>query len=331
MRIGHLTIDPPLALGPMSGITDAAFRLLCREAGAGLVYSGMLSANALHYGSARTEELMDFTEEERPVCAQVFGAEPEIVAAAAAEAEARGADLIDLNMGCAVPKVLKARSGVMLMADPERAEAMVRAVVRAVRVPVAVKLRRGWQDRGEDAVSMARRCERAGAALLAVHPRWAHQQFRGQADWSVIAAVKRAVSLPVLGNGDVHRAADAMRMMEQTGCDGVMIARAALGNPWLFTATRAALRGEPSPPEPTLQQRCALARRHLALVLAARGEAVGVREMRKHFSWYLHSLPGARALRDLVNRATREKELREVLEMAEGTAGLDALASQRVS
>jgi nifR3 family TIM-barrel protein len=304
----------------MSGITDAAFRLLCREAGAGLVYSGMLSANALHYGSARTEELMDFSAAERPVCAQVFGADPEIVAAAAVEAEARGADLVDLNLGCAVPKVLKARSGVMLMADPERAEAMVRAVARAVRIPVAVKLRRGWQDRGEDAVALARRCERAGAALLAVHPRWAHQQFRGQADWTVIAAVKRAVSLPVLGNGDVHCAEDAVRMMEETGCDGVMIARAALGNPWLFTAIAAALRGELSSPGPTVRERCAVARRHLDLVLAARGEAIGVREMRKHFSWYLHSLPGARSLRGLANRATTEGELLGVLRSAERAA-----------
>jgi nifR3 family TIM-barrel protein len=314
MRIGHLIIDPPLVLGPMSGITDAAFRLLCREAGAGLVYSGMISANALHYGSGRTEDLMDFGPAERPVCAQVFGADPDIVAAAAAAAEARGADLVDINLGCTVPKVLKARSGVSLMADPERAEAMVRAVVQAVRLPVAVKLRRGWRDRGEDAVAMALRCERVGAAMIAVHPRYAHQQFRGSADWTVIAAVKRAVSLPVLGNGDVHCAADAVRMMDETGCDGVMVARAALGNPWLFTEIAAALRGDPLPPPPTLAERCALARRHLDLVLAARGEKLGVREMRKHFSWYLHSLPGARALRDLANRATTESELHAVLE-----------------
>jgi len=328
MRIGHLTIDPPLALGPMSGITDAAFRLLCREAGAGLVYSGMISANALHYGSGRTENLMDFGPAERPACAQVFGAEPDIVAAAAAAAEARGADLVDINLGCTVPKVLKARSGVSLMADPERAEAMVRAVVQAVRLPVAVKLRRGWRDRGEDAVAMALRCERAGAAMIAVHPRYAHQQFRGSADWTVIAAVKRAVSLPVLGNGDVHCAADAVRMMDETGCDGVMIARAALGNPWLFTQIAAALRGEPLPPPPTIAERCALPRRHLDLVLAARGEKLGVREMRKHFSWYLHSLPGARALRDLANRATTESELHAVLE-AVGAHGYAPAAMSR--
>ena len=299
----------------MSGITDAAFRLLCREAGAGLVYSGMISANALHYGSERTEDLMDFGRAERPVCAQVFGADPDIVAAAAAAAEARGADLVDVNMGCAVPKVLKACSGVSLMADPARAEAMLRAVVRAVRAPVTVKLRSGWRDRGEEAVAMARRCERAGAAMVAVHPRYASQQFRGSADWSVIAEVKRAVSLPVMGNGDVRGAEDAMRMMEQTGCDGVMIARGALGNPWIFTEVAAALRGRPLPPRPTVGQRCQTARRHLELVIAARGEKIGVREMRKHFSWYLHGLPGARALRDMANHATAKRELLAVLDL----------------
>lgn len=316
MRIGHLTIDPPVVLAPMSGITDSAFRLLCREAGAGLAYTGMISANALHYGSARTEDLMDFRAEEHPVCAQVFGAEPGLVAAAAAAAEARGADLVDLNMGCTVPKVLRARSGVSLMADPERAEAMVRATVRGVRLPVAVKLRRGWRDRGEDAVAMAQRCERAGAAMVTVHPRYGHQQFRGTADWPVIADVKRAVDVPVLGNGDLRSAEDALRMIEQTGCDGVMIARGALGNPWIFAEVAAALQGDPLPRPPTIAERCAVARRHLELAIAARGEKLGVREMRKHFSWYLHGLPGARALRDLANRATTEEALLAVLDLA---------------
>jgi nifR3 family TIM-barrel protein len=316
MRIGHLKIDPPVVLGPMSGITDAAFRLLCQEAGAGLVYSGMISANALYYGSARTEELMDFRPEEHPLCAQVFGADPDIVAAAAAAAEARGADMVDLNMGCAVPKVLRARSGASLMADPERAEAMVRAVTSAVRVPVVVKMRSGWRDRGEDAVAMARRCERTGAAMIAVHPRYACQQFRGLADWDIISAVKRAVSLPVIGNGDVRSASDAVRMMEETDCDGVMIARGALGNPWIFTEVTAALQGRPLPPPPTIVQRSDMARRHLELVVAARDEKTGVREMRKHFSWYLRGHPGARGLRELANRGTTTRDMLAVLEAA---------------
>jgi len=316
MKIGALTIDPPVALGPMSGVTDLAFRLICKEAGAGLVYTGMISANAYHYGSERTDDLMRFEQAERPVCAQVFGADPEFVASAAAAAEAHGADLVDLNMGCTVPKVLRARSGASLMADPERAEAMVRATVAAVRIPVAVKLRTGWHARGERAVEMAQRCERAGASLLAVHPRWASQQFRGQADWFVIAQVKRAVSIPVLGNGDITRPEEAVRMREETGCDGAMIARAALGNPWIFVQVAAALAGRPVPPPPSLAERLAVARRHLDLTLTHRGESVGVREMRKHFSWYLHGLPGARALREAANRALTKDDLLAVLDSA---------------
>jgi nifR3 family TIM-barrel protein len=316
MRIRHLAIDPPVVLGPMSGINDLAFRLLCKEAGAGLTYSGMISANALHFSSARTEDLMVFSEAEGPVCAQVFGAEPEIVAAAAAAVEARGAAMVDLNMGCAVPKVLKARSGVSLMADPERAEEMVRAVAGAVQIPVAVKLRTGWRDRGERAVAMALRCQRAGASLVAVHPRWAGQQFRGHADLSVIAEVKRALDIPVIGNGDITQPEHAVRMMAETGCDGVMIARGALGNPWLFGQVAAALRGEPVPQPPTTEARLAMARRHLELAASDRGEQVAVREMRKHVSWYLHGRPGARALRDLANRATTREELLAALDAA---------------
>ncbi len=329
MRVGHLTIDPPVVLGPMSGITDLAFRLLCKEAGAGLVYTGMISANAYHFGSERTEDLMVFSPAERPVCAQVFGAEPDLVAAAAAAAEARGADLVDLNMGCAVPKVLKARSGVSLMADPERAEAMVRATVAAVKVPVTVKLRTGWTDRGERAVALAQRCERAGAALVAVHPRWAGQHFRGQADYAVIGEVVRAVGIPVLGNGDITRPEEATRMMEETRCAGVMIARAALGNPWIFGRVAAALRGEPAPPPPSVEARLATARRHLELMLDDRGEKVGVREMRKHFAWYMHGLPGARALRDLANRAETKADLLGVLARAQEEAdrGITARAT----
>lgn len=314
MRIRGVTIDPPVILAPMSGITDVSFRLLCREAGVGLVYTGLISANALHYQSRKTAELLAFARGEHPVCAQVFGAEPEIVAAAAAEAERCGADLVDINMGCAVPKVLKARAGVALMADPERAEAMVRATVQAVRVPVVVKMRAGWKDRGEGAVALARRLEGAGAAMVVVHPRWARQGFLGEADWSVIAAVKQAVSIPVIGNGDVRHGADAARMMERTQCDGVMIGRAALGNPWIFAEARAAVRGEAPPPPPAVTERMAVAGRHLSLVIADRGPLIGVQEMRKHIAWYLRGLPGARARREEANRATTEAQLRVVLD-----------------
>lgn len=320
MRIGDVVIQPPVVLAPMSGITDVSFRRLCREQGAGLVCTGMISANALHHGSQKTADLLAFAADEHPVCAQVFGAEAEIVAEAAAEAERRGADIVDINMGCAVPKVVRARAGVRLMAEPERAEEIVRAVVRAVRMPVTVKIRRGWHDRGEQAVAFARRCERAGAAAIVVHPRWAGQRFSGQAEWPVIREVKEAVDIPVVGNGDIRCGADAVRMMEETGCDGVMIGRAALGNPWIFGEVAAALRGERWEGPPGVAERMAMAARHVELVVADRGERVGVREMRKHCAWYLRGLPGAAELRAQVMKAVTKAELLAVLEEAAARA-----------
>ncbi len=325
MRIGAIEIDPPVALAPMSGINDRTFRQLCREAGARLVYTGLISANALHYGSAKTEELIRLSPDEHPVCAQVFGAEPEVVARAAAAAAERGADMVDINMGCSVPKVLKGRSGAALMADPERAEAMVRAVVEAVRVPVGVKMRRGWRGRGEDAPGMARRCERAGAAVVAVHARWAGDRFRGACTWSAIAQVKEAVSIPVIGNGDIRCGADAVRMVEETGCDGVMVGRAALGNIWLFGEVAAALCGEPLPAPPTPEQRIETAGRQLDMMAADRGVRWAVPEMRKHVAWYLKGMPMARAMREKANHAGTLEELKAVLaEALEGARTVQA-------
>jgi nifR3 family TIM-barrel protein len=320
MRIGDVAVDPPVALAPMSGINDRSFRLICRELGAQLVWTGLISANAFQYRSAKTADLLRFRPEEHPVCAQIFGPEPQVMAEAAAEGERRGADLVDINMGCSVPKVLKGGAGMDLMADPERAEAIVRACVEAVGVPVTVKLRTGWEDRGEGAVAMARRCEAAGAAAVVVHPRWARQKFRGEADWSVIQAVKEAVGVPVLGSGDIRSGADAVRMREHTGCDGLMIGRAALGNPWIFCEVAAALGGLPAPEEPTTEERISLARRHVELAMKDRGEKVGAREMRKHLAWYLRGFRMARALREKTNRARTRAEMMSVLDESEELA-----------
>jgi len=320
MRIGDVVIDPPVVLAPMSGINDRTFRLLCREQGASVVWTGLISANALRFGNPKTAELLRFLPEEHPVCAQVFGAEPELVAAAAAAAERSGAELVDINMGCSVPKVVKARAGVALMADPERAEAVVRACVEAVRAPVVVKMRTGYADRGEDAVGIARRCERAGAAAVIVHPRGAKQGYRGRADWSVIAKVKQALGMPVIGNGDVRSADDAVRMREETGCDAVMVGRAALGYPWIFREIGAALSGRPLPPHPGTEERIALASRHVRLAVTDRGAKVGVLEMRKHLAWYLRGMPMARLLRERANRATSEEDLLRLLSEARDAA-----------
>jgi nifR3 family TIM-barrel protein len=319
MRIGDLTIDPPVVLAPMSGINDRTFRLLCREHGASVVWTGLISANALHFGNQKTLDMLHFLPAELPLCAQIFGSDPLLVAAAARAAE-RAAPLLDLNMGCSAAKVVKGRAGVALMADPERAEAMVRACVEAVCVPVLVKMRAGWGDRGEDAVALSRRCERAGAAAVIVHPRGARQAFRGRADWSVIARVKQAVVIPVIGNGDVRCAADAVRMREETGCDAVMVGRAALGYPWIFREIGAALSGKAVPCPPSVEERVALAARHVRMGVADRGEKVGVREMRKHIAWYLRGMPMARTFRDRANRATSEAELLGLLSEARDAA-----------
>lgn len=316
MQIGDLTIDPPVALAPMSGVNDRPFRLLCRELGAGLVWTGLISANAVQHRSRKTDDLLRFLPEEHPVCAQVFGAEPQVVAEAAVEAERHGADFVDVNMGCSVPKVLKGRAGAALMADPDRGEAVVRACAEAIRVPLLVKLRSGWGDRGADAVEMARRCERAGAAGVAVHPRRVGQRFRGAADWDVIRRVREAVGICLIGSGDIRSPADAVRMRETTGCDGVMIGQAALGYPWVFGEAAAALAGEPIPSPPTVEDRIELAARHVSLAVADRGPRWGAREMRKHMSWYLKGMPMARSLRQKANRATTEAELLAVLEEA---------------
>ncbi len=313
MRIGDLIIDPPVALAPMSGINDRPFRLLCREMGAGLVWTGLISANALQHRSRKTDDLLRFLPEEHPVCAQVFGAEPEVVARAAVEAERHGADFVDVNMGCSVPKVLKGRAGAALMADPDRGEAIVRVCAEAVRAPLLVKLRTGWGDRGADAVEMAHRCERAGAAGVVVHPRWVRQGLGGAPDWDVIRRVRASVGVAVIGSGDVRSASDAVRMREITGCHGVMIGQAALGYPWIFREVGAALAAGPAPLPPTVGERIELAARHVSLVVADRGPKWGVREMRKHISWYLKGMPMARSLREKTNRATTEADLLAIL------------------
>ncbi len=313
MRIGDVPIDPPVVLAPMSGINDRSFRLICRELGAGAVWTGLISANALRYNSAKTKDLLSFLPAEHPLCAQVFGAEPHIVAGAAVAAERAGADLIDINMGCSVPKVVKARAGVALMADPERAEAIVRACVAAVHRPVVVKMRAGYADRGEGAIQLSLRCERAGAAAVVIHPRGAKQGFRGSADWSIISSAKQSLHIPVIGNGDVRSVEDALRMSDQTRCDAVMIGRAALGYPWIFREVGAALTDVASPPPPTVDERIALAERHVRLAVADRGPKVGVMEMRKHLSWYLKGMPMARTLRGKVNHAPTEAVLLALL------------------
>jgi tRNA-dihydrouridine synthase B len=308
MRIGNITVDPPLILGPMAGMNSVPLRLLCRKAGAGLVCSEMVSANAIHYGSVKTEGLLETCPEERPLSIQVFGSEPEIVAAAAEHVEAAGADLVDLNLGCPVRKVLKAGAGSMLMKDPDRAVAVAAAMVQAVRVPVTVKLRIGWSREDASFIELSRRMVDVGVAALALHGRTAGQGYRGAADWSAIARLVEAVSVPVIGNGDVFTGSDAARMARETGCAAVMIARGALGNPFIFTQATDALAGREPRPIPA-RWRLAAALWHVQASVLHHGPVVGVRRMRAMSCWYSRGLPGAAAFRRAACKASSLAEL----------------------
>lgn len=311
--VGKVTLENPVILAPMAGINDLPFRTLAREMGCGLVCTGMISSRGLIHGNPGTRRLLAISPEERPVSVQIFGAEPEVMARAAEMAVAAGADLIDINMGCPVPKVVKGGGGAALLRDPRAAFRVVVSVAAAVPVPVTVKLRKGWEEAGASAVEVARAAVEAGALMVAVHGRTRGQFYAGRADWGIIARVKEAVPVPVVGNGDVWSPLDARRMLEETGCDGVMIGRGALGNPWIFRRTVHFLRtGELLPP-PTPVERVDMALRHLERLVEFRGEYRGVREMRKHAAWYLKGLPGAARVRERCFRATTAGELSEIL------------------
>lgn len=304
-----------LLLAPMAGVSDPAFRALCLEQGAQLTYTEMVSAKGLSYANEKTRHLLDLAPGERQVAVQLFGHEPDVMAAQAAwiEDELGGAlAYLDINMGCPARKIVSKGDGSALMREPELAASIVREVARAVEHPVTVKFRRGWAMGEETAPEFARRMEAAGAAAVAVHGRFAEQLYRGSADWGAVARVKAAVSVPVVGNGDVRSGADAVRLVERTGCDAVMIARAAEGNPWVFAQAAAALAGEPEPAQPSLEERIATARRHARLL--AEREGRNIVRMRKHAMWYLTGLPGAAAARGKLNACVSVEDFDRVFD-----------------
>ena len=266
MNIGNIELSAPLALAPMAGITDLPFRLICRRLGCGMTVSEMVSAKGLLYKNVKTTEMLRIDDGERPTAIQLFGSVPAELAEAARMVEASGADMIDFNMGCPVPKIVNNGEGSALMKNPQLAHDILAAMVKAVKIPVTVKFRAGWDDANRNAVEVARAVEAAGVSAVAVHGRTRQQFYEGKADWSIIADVKQAVKVPVFGNGDIFTVADGLRMLEQTGCDGLMIGRGADGNPWLFTALAAALRGEPLPQPPSLKERQAQAAEHLEML-----------------------------------------------------------------
>ncbi|NLF28599.1 MAG: tRNA dihydrouridine synthase DusB [Clostridiales bacterium] len=311
-----LNLPAGAGLAPMAGVTDAATRLLSFEQGAAWAVCEMLSAKGFVYSNGRSGAIREllFRFPGEGICGlQLFGREPEFVAEAARRLEGAGFSFIDLNFGCPAPKITGNGEGSALMKEPEQIAKVVRAAAdAAVNIPVTVKIRSGWNPESVNAVEVAKICEQEGAGAIAVHARTRSQFYGGAADWSVIAAVRRAVKIPVFGNGDVRSGADAIRMLEQTGCDRVMVGRAAEGNPWIFREISQALKGEPYSP-PAFPERMRTALRHLELAVGLYGEKKGVLEMRKHVAWYISGVPGAAKLREGVNGVSGAEEVRELL------------------
>jgi tRNA-dihydrouridine synthase B len=321
-RIGNVTLASPFLLAPLAGITDSPFRRVCKEQGAALVYSEMVSAKGLYYGDKNTGKLLEFYPEESPIAYQLFGSEPDIMAWAVEKLSDRDNCMIDVNMGCPVPKVVKNGEGAALMKDPGLAYEIVSAMVRAEEQaaaklnrppkPVTVKCRLGWDQDRINLLEFALRMEEEGAAALAVHARTREQMYSGKADWSAIAEVKNVLSIPVIGSGDVFTAEDANRMLRETGCDFVMIARGALGNPWIFRDVLCLYEGKPLLPLSPDEKRAVILR-HIEMQVAQSGERRAVLEMRKHVGWYLKGTPGAAELRRKANNSVKVEDLISVL------------------
>lgn len=311
--IGSVTLKNNIILAPMAGVTDLPFRLLCSEQGAGLAGMEMVSAKAILFDNKNTEKLLAIHPEEGPVSLQLFGSDPKIVSEMAKQIEGRPFAVLDINMGCPVPKIVNNGEGSALMREPKLAGEIVAATVKAIKKPVTVKIRKGFDADHVNAVEMAKIAEEAGAAAVAVHGRTREQFYSGEADWEIIAKVKEAVSIPVIGNGDVTDGETAERLLAQTGCDAVMIGRAARGNPWLFRQIAAYLESGKKLPAPTMEEKKQMILRHAALQLEVKGEYTGVREMRKHLSWYTTGMPNSAKLRQSVNMAEHFEEIERLV------------------
>lgn len=317
LKIGNVVLDNSYILGPMAGVTDLPFRLLCKEQGAGLICTEMVSAKGILYNNKNTESLLQIHPDETPVSLQLFGSDPKIVSEMAKRVEERPFAFLDINMGCPVPKVVKNGEGSALMREPKLVYELVRAVVKAIEKPVTVKIRKGFDDEHVNAVEIAKIIEEAGAAAVAVHGRTREQYYSGKADWDIIRQVKEAVSIPVIGNGDVTSGEKAIAMREQTGCDGVMIARGAQGNPWIFSELLAYEEMGIIPPRPSVDEIRSTMLRHAQLQIEYKGEFCGIREMRKHVAWYTKGMHGSARLREQINMVESYEELQKILTVLE--------------
>ncbi len=314
LTIGNVTLENSYILAPMAGVTDLPFRLLCREQGAGLLCMEMVSAKAIQYNNKNTKALLKIHPDELPVSLQLFGSDPEVISEIAKRIEELPFSILDINMGCPVPKIVKNGEGSALMKNPKLVHEIVSKTAKAIQKPVTVKIRSGFDESCMNAVEIAKIIEDAGAKAVAVHARTREQFYSGKADWEVIRRVKEAVSIPVIGNGDVTSGEAAIAMREQTGCDGIMIGRGAQGNPWIFSELLEYERTGKMPPRPSGEEIKQMIYRHAKLQMEYKGEYLGMREMRKHVSWYTTGLPNSAKLRGEINAVETMEELTELLE-----------------
>lgn len=314
LTIGNVQLDNPYILAPMAGVTDLPFRLLCREQGVGLLCMEMVSAKAIQYNNKNTRALLEIHPQEPPVSLQLFGSEPDVISEIAKQIEELPFSILDINMGCPVPKIVKNGEGSALMKNPKLVYEIVDRTVKAIQKPVTIKIRKGFDDSCVNAVEIAKIAEAAGASAVAVHGRTREQYYSGKADWDIIRQVKEAVSIPVIGNGDVTSGEKAIAIQKETGCDGVMIGRGAQGNPWIFSELIAYEQTGQIPKRPTLDEMKKMILRHARLQMEYKGEYLGIREMRKHVSWYTTGLPNSAKLRGIINAVESYDELEAVLE-----------------
>lgn len=314
IQIGNVTVEGNLFLGPMAGVTDLPFRILCKEQGADFIYTEMVSAKGILYKNKNTEVLLEVEERERPVALQLFGADPKIMSEMAKQIEQRNFDVIDINMGCPVPKVVNNGEGSALMKNPKLVGEIVYAMTKILEKPVTVKIRKGFGAEDANAVEIAKIVEDNGGAAVAVHGRTREQYYSGKADWEIIRKVKESVSIPVIGNGDIFTPEDAKRMLEETGCDGVMLARGVRGNPWLFRQTKTYLQTGKILPKPSIEEVIETIMRHAQMQIDFKGDYIGMREMRKHVAWYTTGYPQSAKLRGKINEIENISDLQYLLE-----------------
>lgn len=312
LKIGNVSLDGNIVLAPMAGVTDLPFRLLCKEQGADLICTEMVSAKGIFYNNKNTEDLLRIDDRERPVSLQLFGSDPDIISEMAKKIEHRNFDILDINMGCPVPKVVNNGEGSALLKNIPLAAKIIEKTVKAIDKPVTVKFRKGFGADEVQAIEMAKAAEAAGAAAVAVHGRTREQYYSGKADWEIIAKVKDTVSIPVIGNGDIFTPEDAKNMMEQTNCDGVMIGRGAQGNPWIFHQIKTYLETGMAPEKPPFSEVCRMILRHAKMQIEWKGEKRGIREMRSHAAWYTAGYPHSASLRRAMNTVETYEQLEEL-------------------